>query len=671
VASIRPIHTLLVANRGEIALRIIDAAKDLGLSTVAVYAEPDRRAPFVREADVAVPLGGTESAATYLDQAKLLDATLATGADAVHPGYGFLSENADFAQAVIDAGLTWVGPRPDAIRAMGDKLAAKRIAAKVGVPTLPSAELTGDAEFEWRAQTAAVGYPLMVKAAAGGGGRGMRLVGSEDELAEAVRSARREAEASFGDPTVFAERWLAAPRHVEVQLVADQHGNVIHLGERECSIQRRHQKLIEESPSPVVDPVRREQLGAAAIELARAIDYDNVGTVEFLLDADRGEFYFLEMNTRIQVEHRVTEEAVGGDMVWWQIQCARGEPLEWTQEDVDLTDRHAVEVRLYAEDPSRDWLPTFGTIDRFENDEYHDDHITVDSAITSSDLDVPVAYEVSPQFDGLLAKITAGGYTRVTAVKRLVRYLTELELHGVTTNRDYLLAVLTHPDFLEGATTTLFVADHPALLEAGPDADTIARHAIATLLWSEASSTARAVWPFAEVGWRNVGGSTRSLELGHRDRELRVTVTGSADGRFDADVDGLAVAGRVLDRNRREIVLEIDGLARRYSCRHRDQTWYVNSSLGQTDLVERPRFAEPRAAGLEGGPTAPVPGRIAAISVTVGEAVSAGQTLVVLEAMKVEHQVRAVAAGVVSDILVAVDETVEAHQLLIRLADEP
>ena len=397
----------------------------------------------------------------------------------MHPGYGFLSEHAGFAAAVVEAGLTWVGPHPEAIRTMGDKLAAKRIAAQVGVPTLPSAELTGEAEFEWRAQASMVGYPLLVKAAAGGGGRGMRLVADEDELEEAVRSARREALASFGDGTVFAERWLPAPRHIEVQVVADQHGHVIHLGERECSIQRRHQKLVEEAPSTAVDEVLREQLGAAAVELAEAIGYDNVGTVEFLVDADRREFWFLEMNTRIQVEHRVTEEVTGCDLVWLQIQCARGEPLEWTQDDLDI-DRHAIEVRLYAEDPAQDWLPSTGRITRFSAADGDDDdeYVVIDTGVSLLD-DRPVDHEVTPHFDPLLAKFTARGYDRPTAIGRLVRYLTRLELHGVTTNRDYLLAVLQHPDFVEGRTTTLFVADHPALLDAGPDPETVAQHALA------------------------------------------------------------------------------------------------------------------------------------------------------------------------------------------------
>ncbi len=665
----RPIRTLLVANRGEIAVRIIEAAHDLGMRTVAVYAEPDRTSPHARRADVAVPLAGETAAETYLDQAKLLDAALATGADAVHPGYGFLSEHAGFARAVVDAGLTWVGPHPDAIATMGDKLAAKRVAQAAGIPTLASAELVGDDAAGWMAAAETVGYPLLVKAAAGGGGRGMRLVAAEAELADAVRSARREAAASFGDPTVFAERWLAAPRHIEVQIVADQLGNVVHLGERECSIQRRHQKLIEEAPSPAVDAELREQLGAAAVELARAIRYDSVGTVEFLLDVERREFSFLEMNTRIQVEHRVTEEITGSDLVWWQLQSAQGEPLDWEQEDLDL-EGHAVEVRLYAEDPARDWLPSTGPIHHFF-DTLDDDMLVVDDGI-SLPPGMPGEVGVSADYDPLLAKVVARGYTRTAAIGRLVRYLTSLELHGVMTNRDYLLAVLQHQDFLEGSTTTLFVADHPGLLEAGPDAETIALHATAAALVATERARKASPWPFAPAAWRNVGRADCHTDWLHRDRPFQVIHRYPAGGpdRFEAEVDGVTLTGRVLVLDGDRARLEVDGIARELRCRHLDATWYVNSSLGQTDLVEVPRFAD-HALDLAGsGPTAPVPGRVVAIEVTKGDKVEPGRTLVVLEAMKVEHEVCATQAGVVSDILVAVGDSVDAHQLLVRV-EEP
>jgi len=657
------IRGVLVANRGEIAVRVIEACRDLGMEAVGVYAEADRDAPFVHDADVAVALGGISSAETYLDQAKLLDAALTQGCDAVHPGYGFLSENASFARAVTEAGMTWIGPRPEAIAAMGDKLAAKQVAAQVGVPTLPSVELTDDAEDGWRAQADTVGYPLLVKAAAGGGGRGMRPISSPDELAQAVPSARREAEAAFGNGTVFAERWLSAPRHIEVQLVADRHGTIVHLGERECSIQRRHQKLIEEAPSPGVDDDRRERLGLAAATLARAIDYDNVGTVEFLLDDATGEFFFLEMNTRIQVEHRVTEEVTGWNLVVTQIQSAAGKALGDDADGIEL-DGHAIEARLYAEDPARDWLPIAGTIHRWDDD-LVDDYLIVDRAVTSGST-------VSSEFDPLLAKIVAYGGSRDIAIGRLVRYLRGLELHGVGSNRDYLLAVLEHPDFREGRTTTHFVADHPALLEAGPEPDTVAAHAVAAALACARSDRANRRWPFAPDGWRNVGASaSRTDGFIWRDRTIEVISTPIADDQYQFDVDGLTLHGRLVASLDTHVLVELDGVTRCYWLNHVGDTWYVNSSLGQTDLGECPRFAEEAAGAADGGPTAPLPGRIVAVGVATGDVVEAGQTLVVLEAMKVEHQVCANRAAVVADVLVQPGDTVDAHQLLIRLEEPP
>ena len=456
--------------------------------------------------------------------------------------------------------------------------------------------------------------------------------------------------------------------------MADRHGHVIHLGERECSIQRRHQKLVEEAPSTVVDEALRDQLGAAAIALAEAIHYDNVGTVEFLLDADRHEFWFLEMNTRIQVEHRVTEEVVDCDLVHWQIECARGEPLEWTQDDVEIED-HAVEVRLYAEDPSRDWLPTTGRISFFSTGYSPSSlYVTVDAGFDESS-NMQVDYEVSPYFDPLLAKLVARGSDRARAVDRLVRALTDLQLHGITTNRDYLLAVLQHPDFVEGRTTTLFVADHPTLLDAGPEPDTVAQHALVAAL---AADRARGPgpWAFAPPGWRNVGTAVVRTQLRHRDQTIEVARNLHADGRFEAELSGLPRTGRVIPlpeqgTRPQRLLVEIDGATREYEARMVDDTWYVNSSLGQTDLVELPRFAEPTAAAQAGGPTAPVPGRVVRVEVSPGARVEPGQVLVVLEAMKVEHHVRAAVAATVIDVLVAPGDTVEAHQLLIRLEDAP
>ena len=405
-------------------------AHDMGIVTVAVYADDDADAPFVHEAGEAVALGGQDATSTYLDVAKVLEAARRTGADAVHPGYGFLSENAGFARAVTDAGLTWVGPAPDAIAAMGDKLAAKRLAIAAGVPTLPMATDPADA--------ASVGYPLLVKASAGGGGKGMRIVTAPGELAEAVAAASREALASFGDGTVFLERYVGRARHIEVQVLGDAHGLVVHLGERECSIQRRHQKVVEESPSPVVDAATRARLGASAVAAAVAVGYVNAGTVEFLFDDGTGEFFFLEMNTRLQVEHPVTEAVTGLDLVREQLRIAQGEPLGYTQAEVRMSG-HAVEVRLYAEDPANGFLPAAGPVTVWE---------PAASPVVRYDSGVEAGSVVGTRFDPMLAKVIAHAPTRREAALKLALALERTRLGGLTTNRDFLVATLRHDAYL-------------------------------------------------------------------------------------------------------------------------------------------------------------------------------------------------------------------------------
>ena len=654
------IQTLLVANRGEIARRVARTARELGLRCVAVYADGDRDEPFVREADVAVALPGRTAAETYLHIPALLAAAKTTGADAVHPGYGFLSETADFARAVLDAGLTWIGPHPGAIATMGDKLAAKRLAVEHGVPVLASARLDGDHPFEWRRQAEAVGYPLLIKATAGGGGRGMRLVTGAGELDEAVPTARREAAASFGDGTVFAERALSRPRHVEIQVVGDRHGRVVHLGERECSLQRRHQKLVEEAPSPAVDPELRARMGAAAVRLAAAIDYDSVGTVEFLLDERGEEFFFLEMNTRLQVEHPVTEAVTGLDLVRLQLMIAAGEPIPFDQRDVELTG-HAIEARLYAEDPARGWLPSVGPVHRYEHGPT--------PGLRFED-GVGTGSEVSPHFDALLAKVVAHAPTRAEAAARLARGLAELRIHGPVTNRDHLVAVLRHRDFLDGRTTTAFIDEHPELLDAGPGPAARTAHLLAAALVGRHRRTAAGPWSFVPAGWRNVGRAEQEVTFVGAGRTRRVRYHVDAHGRFEATVDGTAVRGRQLDVGPDHVRFEIDGLTIACDVHVVGDVSYVNSPGGQSTLTELDRFPAHAPERVAGGPTAPLPGRVTAVEVSVGDVVRAGTTLVVMEAMKVEHRITAGADGRVAEVLVAPGDVVEAHRLLVRL-EEP
>lgn len=459
----------LIANRGEIAVRIVRACRDMGISTVAVYSDPDVDARHVRMADEAVGIGGPAPSTSYLDAEKLLAAALRTGADSVHPGYGFLSENADFAQAVIDSGLVWVGPHPDAIRKMGVKTAARAIMERAGVPLVPGFQVTEASDAEFTREAARIGYPVMVKAAGGGGGKGIRVVRSAEELVPALVSARREAQKSFNDPRVFLERYIDSGRHIEVQILADQHGHKVHLFERECSAQRRHQKVIEESPSPLLTADQRLAIGRAGVAAAEAVGYVNAGTVEFIA-TPQGEFFFLEMNTRLQVEHPVTELVTGQDLVQLQLRIAQGESLPFTQND--LTQRgHAVECRVYAEDPSNNFLPATGPVLKFVPPD--GPGIRVDSGIQTGD-------SVTIHYDPMIAKIITSGSTREGAVSKMIGALRQTVVLGVSTNIPFLLNLLQHPAFTEGKVDTTFIDNHlMELLTPTEDVDPMALIALA------------------------------------------------------------------------------------------------------------------------------------------------------------------------------------------------
>jgi acetyl-CoA carboxylase biotin carboxylase subunit len=465
------VQTVLIANRGEIAVRVARACQASGLRCVAVYSEADRGAPHAVAADRAVAIGPAPARDSYLNVDALLAAARAAGADAVHPGYGFLAENAGFARAVQAAGLTWIGPPPDAIATMGDKLAARAAVTRAGVPVVPGAEVaTGDAREAAR-RAAALGWPVLVKAAAGGGGKGMRTVAGEAELADALAAAGREATSAFGDGRVYLEKLLVRPRHVEVQVLADAHGTIVHLGERECSIQRRHQKIVEEAPCPVLGPRLREEMTAAALAAARAVGYTNAGTVEFLLDAD-GRFYFLEMNTRVQVEHPVTEWVTGLDLVALQLRVAGGAPLGFAQDDVRFAG-HAVEARLYAEDPAQSFFPSAGPILALR--EPSGPGVRVDSGVAAG-MVIPVEY------DPLLAKVSTWAPDRAGAIARLVGALRDTAVLGPTTNVAFLLDVLRHPAFAAGETHTGFLAEHLAGWTPGSDGEDVAALAAAVAL---------------------------------------------------------------------------------------------------------------------------------------------------------------------------------------------
>ena len=710
MAGTEPIRRLLIANRGEIARRIARTARARGIVCVAVYSDPDADAPFVREADLAVALGGRTSAESYLDAGRVLAAARLAECDAVHPGYGFLSESAAFAEQVIAAGLTWVGPPPAAIAAMAEKVPAKRLVAAAGVPLVPGAEL--DEGTDVAAAGAEVGYPLMIKASAGGGGKGMRVVTGPGDLADAVAAARRESAASFGDGTVFLERYLPEARHIEVQVFGDAHGRVEHLFERECSIQRRHQKVVEEAPAPFLTAAVRTGLHDAAVAAARAVDYVGAGTVEFLVAGD--DYYFLEMNTRLQVEHPVTEAVTGIDLVAWQLDVAEGKRLpDPPAEPVG----HAIEARLYAEDARHDDLPSTGVVTAFG----FDPELRVDTGVVAGS-------EVTPFYDPMLAKVIAHAPDRRAAAAVLARGLRSGQIHGVLTNRDLLVAVLESPQFRDEPTTTAFLQRHRHLRDAAPGVEVAAAHALAAaaavLALGASADAAGGASASVPTAWRNVQRPDGvGIELtGEQAAELAANlasavVAGGAGpapsatariqvrrriGRDGAPRWGFAApsgaVGRAPDsvswsgdsvvcrvrpgrdasgaRRVEVVVTDVDGLTRRTDValyRGSDPgslDVYVDDALEHTFWQVAPQTGAVPAAGGGDGAAVPVPGTVTAVLVEPGAAVVSGQPLVLIEAMKMEHKIVAGGDGVVAEVLVVPGQSVEAHEVVVRMVEQ-
>ena len=617
------ITRVLIANRGEIASRIIRTCRRLGISTVAVFSDADTDAPYVRQADTAWPLAGNAPSETYLRGYLLIAAALARECDAIHPGYGFLSESAAFARSVVDAGLTWIGPPAGAIAAMGSKIEAKRLMRASGVPVLPDSTVESLDE---------IGVPALVKASAGGGGRGMRVVRDMAGLAEAVAAGEREAEAAFGDGTVFVERFVEGGRHIEIQVFADQHSNTVSLFERDCTVQRRHQKIIEESPSPAVDGPLRAAMSAAAIAAARAVGYVGAGTVEFLVD-DEGTFSFLEMNTRLQVEHPVTEMVTGLDLVELQLAIADGEPLPAAALQPTITG-HAVEVRLCAEDPANGYLPSSGTFRRIEFPTI--DGLRVDSGVASGSV-------VSPFYDSMIAKVIAHAPTRAGAINKLRRALGQAHLIGPITNRSQLLDLLGPlAEDWRGIDTGWLDRNPPSVPKIEP-----AYIVAAALEWARAQRQALTRFP---PGWRNNPSQPQQVRVGAHDVRYYRDRSGEV---VEASVDGVAVAAAWLPALR-FIETEIDGDV-------------VFVSRGRYRFVVPPRYSPPDDAGRAGSTVAPMPGSILRVLVGVGDAVAAGQPILAMEAMKMEHQVVSPVAGTVVEVFVRAGQQVDSGQPLVRI----
>ncbi|MEZ4316813.1 MAG: biotin carboxylase N-terminal domain-containing protein [Myxococcota bacterium] len=667
------IRTLLVANRGEIARRVFRTARQLGIRTVAIYSDADAGLSFVEEADRAVRIGPPAASDSYLDAARILEAARQTGADAIHPGYGFLSERAAFARAVLDAGLTWIGPSPDAIDAMGDKARARQLAVKHGVPVVPGYDGAAQDLDTFRAAAERIGFPVLLKAAAGGGGRGMRRVDGPEELQAALDSARREAESSFGDGTLLLEKLVVGPRHIEVQVFGDTHGNVVHLFERECSIQRRHQKVVEEAPSPGVDPELRAALGEAAVRLAKAVGYVGAGTVEFIVGADRS-WAFLEMNTRLQVEHEVTELVTGTDLVAWQIAVAEGAPLPATQDELRI-DGHAVQVRVYAEDPDRDWLPTHGPLHRL------DLHGTrVSAAYRGGDT-------VGVHYDPMLAKLLVHGPTRSAANRLLERAVTTAWAPGLVTNLPLLRQIARHPLWEAGDLDTAFLTR--AGLPKPPPVDVrLTVLGVTALLASQTLST-RAFPAQVSPGFRLSGPEWLSDRWAVAGAEIEVhhRFTGPATGLPSAGIEvRWGEEGRAAfvlhSREGDRISLTVDGVRQTWKVLHVPSASgrstlddgdgvYLHSGEAEGFAVLVPRFPPPAPPAPDPGSSrAPTPGTVRAVLVAPGDAVTAGQTLVVLEAMKMEHRVVAGADGTIDEVRVNVGDAVDEGALLVTLHTE-
>lgn len=654
---------ILIANRGEIAVRVMRTAKALGYQTVAVYSEADAQALHVQTADEAVCIGESKVSESYLNVAKILNAAQLTGADAIHPGYGFLSENAEFARSCQQAGITFIGPTPDAIELMGSKRLSKIAMLDAGVPCIPGYEGAEQSLEFLTQQGQAVGFPLMVKASAGGGGRGMRLVEHHDELPAALATARSEAENAFGSGELILERAVIAPRHVEVQVFGDTHGNVVYLFERDCSIQRRHQKVVEEAPCPVMTDPLRQRMGEAAVAAAQSCQYVGAGTVEFLLDADNN-FYFLEMNTRLQVEHPVTELITGLDLVEWQLRVANGEPLPLQQNQLKING-HAVEVRLYAEDPSQQFLPQTGSVLLWQPagaaggmDKYLP-NVRIDHGMTTQG-------QVSPYYDPMIAKIIAYAQTRQDAVRLLARAVEDSVLLGVNSNKQFLVNLLRHPELVAGNTSTAFIAQHFS--------DDISLHpvqvdfeslAIAAALYDRSDNSPLNTKP-APV-WQGALPLVRVIKLQVAEQSYTLTLLAKDDG-LEIGWNGQQATLQIIEQQPHQLVYVWQGVRRRVAYVQQHETLYLDRANGNL-VIQHTTYAAPASANTtgDGKIRAPMDGAIVNILVNVGDPVTQGQTLLILEAMKIQQQIKADVDGVVTEIGGQLGQQVKKRQVLLSI----
>ena len=661
---------ILIANRGEIACRVIRTARRLGVATVAVFSEADAQALHVTLADEARLVGAAPARESYLVAEKILQAAIDSGAEAIHPGYGFLSENAQFAADCMAAGIVFIGPPVTAIEAMGSKSAAKQIMSAAGVPLVPGYHEEDQTQKRLQLAADAMGYPLLIKASAGGGGKGMRVVLSSDEFIPSLQGAKREAAAAFGDDRVLLEKYLECPRHVEIQVFADSHGNCVHLFERDCSIQRRHQKVVEEAPAPGLNDELRSRMGAAAVAAAQAIGYVGAGTVEFLLDTD-GSFYFMEMNTRLQVEHPVTEMITGQDLVAWQLRVAAGEPLPCRQEDLAVCG-HAIEVRIYAEDPAKNFLPSIGPL-RHLRQPQENTHVRVDTGVRQGD-------EISMHYDPMIAKLIIWDHDRDRAVRRLQMALADFQVVGVTTNIGFLSAVAAHPAFAVAQLDTVFIERHRRELfpEAGAASDRILALACLDVLLSRCQDAATTALASNDPHspWHGTGGWQLNSDNYHRldfvDDGVALQITAHfRSGGYLLELPGgsLLVSGSVDEDG--DLCADLGGSRCRATVvRHGQDMTILSDGRSHLLTVEDPSLLAAEQEEVIGRLTAPMPGTVVAVMVTAGQRVERGAPLVVLEAMKMEHTITAPVAGTVASLFYAVGDIVSEGAELISFEVE-
>ena len=654
----KKINSILIANRGEIASRIIRTCQLMGIRSIAVYSEVDKKSPFVNEADIAVFIGDNNPADSYLNQDKIIDAAKRSNADAIHPGYGFLSENADFAKKCIKNKIIFIGPNPKAIELMGSKSKAKTLMAKNKVPIIPGYQGEDQSNETLKKEAEKIGFPVLLKATAGGGGKGMRVVNNKKELNSSIDAAKREAMNAFGNNEMIVEKYISSGRHIEFQIFGDQHNNAIHLLERECTIQRRHQKVIEESPSPVMSEKLRKEMGESAVLAAKALNYDNAGTVEFIYDENTGNYYFLEVNTRLQVEHPVTEEITGLDLVQMQIESAQGIPLQFKQKDIK-GNGYAIEARLYAEDPSNNFLPVTGTIHQFNTPSIVG--LRVETSIESGS-------EISIHYDPMIAKIIVHDNNRANAHRKLKYVLRNMNCLGITTNQDFLLNVCNNNDFEDGKYNTHFIEENPELTNQITDKNKLNIAVLAATLFDwKTREENRTLLNTIPSGWRNNYYSPQTETYNHKDELIKIEYRSFSE-EFECNINDTTYNAKLFKRTNNSLQIEVNGIQYDLSIVKNQQSYYIhNEAIGNIVLTQQERFPEIKKEKQKGTYESPMPSQVVKLLVKTGDKIKSGEGLIVLSSMKMENTILADEDGTVEEVFTAEGENIEAGHVLMKI----